>query len=205
MNKKYETSADLDNLICDTDIEYTVQDYLTWQFEELIELIHGKIFRMSPAPSPYHQLITGNLHVEFHAFFKKRNCQVYIAPCDVFLPIVSAKSGKPNTVVEPDLFVVCDPSLIDGRGCQGAPVLVIEVISYHTSKKDIQLKHALYEESGVKEYWVVYPKDQLIQQYALNQHGKYELAGVFTSEDIIIPIQFPDLEISLKEVFVDFV
>lgn len=191
------------HLLEEPEAEYTVKDYLSWRFEEMVELIRGKIFRMSPAPTPYHQVVTGNLHIEFGNFFRTHPCHVFIAPLDVFLPIYSAKNGKANTVVQPDLFVVCDINKIDDCGCQGPPDLIIETISNHTSKKDIELKYTIYEEIGVKEYWVVYPNDRVIQVYFLDDQGKYQLHGAYNQEEVINPVLFPHLKIDLSMVFTE--
>jgi Uma2 family endonuclease len=105
-------------------------------------------------------------------------------------------------VVQPDVCVVCDPAKIDERGCLGAPDLMIEVLSPRTSSKDLREKFDVYEESGVREYWVVHPQEQTVLIYVLNQKGKYE--GVLTPyvrTDQISPISLPELSINLAEVF----
>ena len=191
------------HLLKEPEAEYTVNDYLSWRFEEMVELIRGKIFRMSPAPTPYHQVVTGNLYIELGNYFRTHPCHVFIAPFDVFLPIYNNKTRQANTVVQPDLFVVCDVSKIDDHGCQGVPDLIIETISKHTSKKDIELKHAIYEETGVKEYWVVYPNDHIIQVYFLDHQGKYQRKGAYTEEEVISPVLFPDLKVDLSMVFAE--
>ena len=111
---------------------YTYADYLTWQWEEMAELINGKIFKMSPAPSGLHQRISGNLFGPLWNYFRGKKCQVFSAPFDVRLPGSSKKDRDIITVVQPDLCVICDPSKMDERGCLGAPDWIIEILSKYT-------------------------------------------------------------------------
>jgi Uma2 family endonuclease len=119
---------------------YTYADYLTWDFPERLELLLGKIFPMSPAPSTGHQDISSTLMGQIIQYFKNRGCKVFSAPFDVRLPSPSERK-KPeyiDTVVQPDLCVVCDLSKLDKRGCLGPPDWIIEIMSPSTSKKDAQ-------------------------------------------------------------------
>ncbi|PKQ69813.1 Uma2 family endonuclease [Raineya orbicola] len=184
---------------------YSYADYLLWQFEERLELIKGKIFKMSPAPSMKHQKVAGNLYFYMREYLQKNDlcCNLLIAPFDVRL-FDKKKSKKANkeiyTVVQPDLCVVCDKEKLDERGCLGAPDLIIEILSKGNSKKEMKIKYELYEEAGVKEYWIVVPYEEFIHQYVLNDKGKYELKGIFV--DGSIPCQlFPDLQIELEKIF----
>jgi Uma2 family endonuclease len=188
---------------------YTYADYLTWQWSEMTELIRGKIFKMSPAPGSLHQRVAGNLFGHLWNFLKGKRCQVFIAPFDVRLPI-STKSKSDReiiTVVQPDLCVVCDPNKIDARGCIGAPDWIVEILSPHTSAKDLREKFDVYEEVGVKEYWVVHPQEQTLLIYTLDQNGKYKsVLKPYVRNDEVSPITLPGLTIRLEEVFpkVDF-
>lgn len=150
---------------------YTYADYLTWQWGEMTELIRGKIYKMSPAPGSLHQKISGNLFLQIRSFLTGEKCQVFSAPFDVRLP--SLKKSKSDqeitTVVQPDLCVICDPSKIDDRGCIGAPDWIIEILSPPTSSKDLTEKFDVYEEAGVKEYWVVHPQEQTLLVYTPGQ------------------------------------
>jgi len=185
---------------------YTYADYLRWQFEERIELIRGKIFRMSPAPSAKHQRISGNLYGNLFFFFKKKPCQLFSAPFDVCL-LDKKKTQTSNqevyTVVQPDICVICDKSKIDEKGCIGAPDLIIEILSPGNSKKEMKIKYALYEESGVREYWVVYPSEQSLFQFVLNEGEKFVLKAVFTEDEVFNAHIFPELEIDLAEIFAE--
>ena len=118
---------------------YTYWDYLNFQFEERVELIRGKIMKMVPGPSVPHQQLSSSIHLKFYTSFKnKTKCQILYAPLDVKLPI--PKGIKDSTVVQPDLIVVCDESKLDERCCNGAPDLVVEILSKSNQKHDLHTK-----------------------------------------------------------------
>ncbi|WP_367142649.1 Uma2 family endonuclease [Desulfosporosinus sp.] len=128
-------------------------------------------------------------------------CEVFYSPFDVRLPLAQEKDEEIETVVQPDLAIICDRSKLDKRGCKGAPDLIIEIISPATAKKDMQDKFLLYERSGVKEYWLVFPLDCVIDIYALNEDNKYERTGLYHYPDKIKVGIFADLYINLGLVF----
>jgi Uma2 family endonuclease len=186
---------------------YTYADYLRWQLEERIELIKGKIFKMSPAPTARHQKVSREIMRDLLVYFDRNSpCQIYSAPFDVRL-LDKSKSQNFNqeiyTVVQPDISVICDKSKIDEKGCIGAPDLIIEILSPGNSKKEMKIKYALYEESGVREYWVVYPSEQSLFQFILNEEEKFVLKAVFTEDEVFNAHIFPDLQIDLAEVFAE--
>jgi len=186
---------------------YSYADYLTWQFEETVELIKGKIQIMSPAPNVRHQSIVTELGGHLYSFFRKKPCKLFYAPLDVRL-YNKRKSILTNkeifTVVQPDLCVICNPEQLDVQGCNGAPDWIIEILSAGNSKRETQEKFTLYQESGVKEYWIVYPYEQSVHQFVLNeQTEKYELITMYSGEDTASPALFPDLLIDLAEVFAE--
>lgn len=186
----------------DPSLRYTYADYLQWKFEEQVELIKGQIFKMSPAPNTKHQIIAGNLFVELKNFLKNQKCKTFIAPFDVRLPIKSQKKDSEiTTVVQPDLCVVCDESKIDDKGCIGAPDLIIEILSPGNTKKEVKIKFELYEEAGVKEYWVVYPAEENIAVFILNEKGKYEGAKIYAGNDSILSAAIEELTIKLHDIF----
>ncbi|MDX2190915.1 MAG: Uma2 family endonuclease [Bacteroidota bacterium] len=165
----------------DLNKSYTVADYLNWQFDEMVELIKGKIFKMSPAPRNYHQVISSNLIYNLVNITKKTKCKAYHAPFDVYLNGIDKLS---NTVVQPDICIVCDPTKIEDRGCVGAPDLIVEIISPSTMKKDLDYKYHLYEENGVREYWIIMPEYKQILVYVLDMEtNKYMHVGDFGVED----------------------
>lgn len=179
--------------------KYTYADYLTWRFEEMVELLRGYIYKMSPAPNTYHQRISGALFLQIGTYLKKNKCEVFSAPFDVRLTR-NLDDKLSTTVVQPDICIICNPELLDTRGCNGAPNFIVEVLSPFTSKKDITLKYALYEEAGVEEYWVVYPGENILEVHVL-ENNKYVLNQKYGREDKVKLHIFPMLEIDLEDVF----
>lgn len=179
--------------------EYTYWDYLKWQFEERVELIRGKIFKMSPGPNTLHQRVSFKIGLALGNFFQGKTCSIFVAPYDVRLPIPSAK--KDTTVVQPDLCIICDESKIDERGCNGAPDLVVEILSPGNSKHEMDTKFKLYEESGVKEYWIVQPSEKTILVYVL-QNEKYIGLAPCTEGNQIQSMLFPFLQFEIDNIFV---
>lgn len=184
----------------DRNATYSYADYLTWRFSEMVELIKGKLFILSPAPAERHQRIVTKLTVEIGSKFKGYDCKMYVAPFDVRLIKNSKKENEIYTVVQPDLCVICDQSKIDEKGCLGSPDWVIEILSPASSKKDLNEKYNLYEENDVKEYWVVFPDSNAINQYVLVD-GRYEYTDTFFRDATLSPAIFPEFAIDLEEVF----
>jgi Uma2 family endonuclease len=181
---------------------YTYADYLTGWLDERVELIKGKLYKMSPAPTSSHQRVAGELHLQIGNFLKRKKCKVFIAPFDVRLPQAGKENNEIKTVVQPDLCVICDSSKIDEKGCLGAPDWIIEILPKYTSAKDLSKKFEVYEQTGVKEYWVVDPTGETVLVYSINKMGKYEgFLKPFISTDKISSTVLPDLVIDLAEVF----
>lgn len=180
---------------------YTYADYLKWTFEERLEIIKGKIFPMS-APARIHQRISSNLFGEIYLYLRDKKCEVYSAPFDVRLtPLKRNNSDKVHTIVQPDICVICDLDKLDDKGCVGAPDLMIEILSPGNTRKEMREKYEVYEENGVKEYWLVEPQDKCVFVYVLNEAGKYIGLQPVTDEDILTSTTFPDLQIDLSRVF----
>lgn len=180
------------------EVEYTYADYLKWDFEEIVELIKGKIFAKAAAPNRRHQEVSGNLFAMFFNFLKNHSCKVYSAPFDVRFSRNPAYA-KTNSVVQPDISVICDASKLDDKGCFGAPDLIVEIISPGNSRVELQNKYDLYEEFGVREYWVVHSTDCTVLIYTLID-GKYQPSRLFTSGDHIKSRVLPDFILDLEEV-----
>jgi len=179
---------------------YTYADYLSWKFEEMVELIKGRIFKMSPAPNSFHQSISMNLSGIIKSKLKGSQCKPFAAPTDVRLITKSSNDEDIITVVQPDIFVVCDPSKIDERGCLGSPDFIIEILSPSTSARDLNEKYHLYEEAGVKEYWVIGPGERFVECFVL-ENGTYKMTGVY-GEDEVLPMHIlPGVEMSTIEIF----
>ena len=179
---------------------YTYADYLTWRFDQMVELIKGKLFILSPAPAERHQRIVSLLSTEVGIHFKNNACNFYIAPFDVRLSKKKGRDEEITTVVQPDICVICDKSKIDEKGCNGSPDLIVEIVSPSSIKKDLNEKFNLYEENEVKEYWVVMPDSNAINQYALKE-GKYELVDTFYKNQTMGSSFFPELKIVLEDIF----
>ena len=129
--------------ILDYGKEYTYADYLQWRFKERIEILKGKVFKMSPAPARLHQKISRELGGIFYNYFRNHKCEFYVAPFDVRLVDTRKKSKKDediSTVFQPDICVVCDPKKLDKKGCLGAPDFIIEILSPGNSKKEMKYK-----------------------------------------------------------------
>lgn len=180
---------------------YTYADYLTWQFQERVELILGKIFMMSPAPGSRHQHIVSVLNSTMFSYLKGRPCRVFPSPFDVILQL----DGDSNTVIQPDVTVVCDQSKLTEKGCIGAPDLVVEVLSKSSVSKDLHEKYNICEQAGVKEYWVVHPTEKTLIVFYLNEEGKYVPTKPLTTGDVVQSKVLPGLSIDLNEVFEDIV
>ena len=187
---------------------YSFADYCGWQIQERIELFKGKIAKMVPAPTSFHQGIITNLLVKSSNFIsqkkkkKKHACKIFTAPFDVRLPLYNKTEDKEiTTVVQPDIVVICDKNKIDKRGCLGAPDLIVEVLSKATAKKDVGIKFRLYEEAGVKEYWIVSPGEHVVTAWLLDEQGKYSNAKMYSEDDTLISRVIVGLEIELKEIF----
>jgi len=186
---------------------FTYADYLNWNFKERIELIRGNIFRMSPAPTFTHQRILMNIGLQFATYLKGELCKCFFAPVDVRL------KGKPfrkkkrrddeiTTVVQPDIIVVCDPEkLKDDRSVDGAPELVVEILSPGNTKTETKYKFDLYEENGVLEYWVVYPEYQQIYMYLLNEQDAYGKPVIYEANENISSVVLKGLSIPMNELF----
>lgn len=181
---------------------YSYADYLLWQFSERVELIKGKIFKMSPAPSSSHQDISMNLIRIIDRVFYKTPCKFYAAPFDVRL--VNYKESTPEnkilSVVQPDLCVICDRSKVDAKGCLGSPDLVVEILSLGNSKKEMDIKFDLYQENKILEYWIVDPFQKTILVYVLKNDTYIGLKPFILDSKIVSPT-FPDLKVAVKKVF----
>ena len=195
----------MDTLTLDFDKRYSYADYLTWMDDVQRELHDGLIKLMTPAPSRRHQDISTNLVSMFWYFLRNKQCKIYHAPSDVRFPKdrKSLEDKQVYTVLQPDLYVVCDLSKLDDRGCQGAPDLVIEIVSPKNSKRDVKDKFDIYQQHGVREYWIVNPNDEFVTVFVLDEKGKFRFVGMYGGDDKIPGNIFDgDLQIDLTEVFV---
>jgi Uma2 family endonuclease len=175
---------------------YTYADYLTWQFKERVELLRGKLLKMSPAPNRRHQQIVGDLFFDFKQFLQGKPCHVFVAPFDVRL----IRKGK-DTVVQPDICVICDESKLDEQGCNGSPDIVIEILSPGNSRKERKEKFEVYEENEITEYWMVDPGEEYIIVYTLNKEGKYIGSKPFVTGEQVSSQSLPGLVVEVSAIF----
>jgi len=181
--------------------KYTYADYLTWPEDERWEIIDG-IPYMQAAPTPVHQEILMELSKQFAVYLTGKPCKVYPAPfCVRLLEGDEKKNEGINKVVEPDISIVCDKSKIDEKGCNGAPDLIVEVMSPSSIKKDRFIKFNKYEMAGVKEYWIVEPEGKIASVFVLQGNNRYGRPDVYSEDDKITVSIFPDLIVDLSVVF----
>ncbi|MVN20575.1 Uma2 family endonuclease [Mucilaginibacter sp. HMF7410] len=185
----------------DFDKTYTYADYLQWTFEDRLEILKGKLFKMTPAPGRFHQRLSGILFKKFSIFLERKPCHVYSAPFDVRFSRKNASDETITTVLQPDISVICDLSKLDDRGCIGTPDIVVEILSPGNNKKELRNKYEIYEEAGVQEYWIVWPVSQSFLKYTLNEAGKYIPSKVLTSGDEVTTPVLPGFVLNLEEVF----
>ena len=179
---------------------YTYSDYLEWTFPERVELFKGKPFQMSPAPNRRHQTISQRMSAHMFFYFSQSGCDIFSAPFDVRLP-VSLKLDKVDTVVQPDICVVCDKSKLDKQGCNGAPDLVVEILSPGNEPHEMREKFTLYESSGVREYWLVLPESETVIPYILDEGNTYIGLQPKTHSEQLISHVFPELSLNLTTIF----
>lgn len=181
--------------------KFTYADYLTWNDNERWEIIQGEAYNMTPAPSTTHQLLIAEFVFQLKAQLKEKSCQVLPAPFDVRLPVKNEKEEDIENIVQPDISVVCDPKKLDKKGCLGAPDLIIEITSPSTSRKDRMEKFFLYELAGVKEYWLVYPDDKIVEVFHLKPDGKYGRPEILCETDTVRLNALKNVKIDLTAAF----
>ena len=161
---------------------YTYADYLQWPDDTRYELIDGEAFRMAPTPLIEHQEIAGEVYCQLANQLDGQPCRPYIAPVDVRLPRKDEADAAIDTVVQPDVLVVCDPGKVDRRGVRGAPDWLLEVLSPSTAAHDQIAKRRTYERAGVREYWLVHPGDRTLTVYVL-ENGQYGRPEIYELKD----------------------
>ena len=161
---------------------YSYADYLTWPDDARYELIDGEAFLMAPAPLIEQQEVAGDVYHQLRNQLDGKPCRPYIAPVDVRLPRADEADAAIDTVVQPDVLVVCDPAKIDRRGVRGAPDWLLEVLSPSTAAHDQIAKRRTYERAGVREYWLVHPSDRTLTVYVL-ENGQYGRPDIYELKD----------------------
>lgn len=174
--------------------KYNYADYLQWPEEQRWELIDGEPYAMT-APQRLHQDIVFELGRQVGNYLQGKTCKGYTAPFDVRLPRKDEADADVETIVQPDLSVICDPSKLDKQGCRGAPDWIIEVLSPSTVLKDMNTKRGLYQQHGVQEYWLIHPEERWLMVYTRDEQGRYGQPGVFGMDETTAVQLFPDLSI----------
>ena len=173
-------------------LPYTWDDYQTWPDDERWEIVNGEAYAMSPAPSVRHQDIHRELLMAIGAHFRGRPCRVYPCPIDVKLSDVD--------VVQPDIVVVCKPEQITRSHIEGAPTLVVEILSPSTAQRDRGVKMDAYARAGVREVWLVSPWPPCVEVFVLDGPGYRRQAAFIQTQTLKSPM-FPELAIKLASVF----
>jgi len=174
------------------DARYGWDDYRSWPDTERWELIGGAAYAMSPSPGVRHQALAGALYRSLAEHLEGKACRPFIAPLDVKL--------SESDVVQPDILVVCNPTQVHDTHIEGAPALVVEVISPASEKFDRITKHRLYEQFAIAEYWLVTPYPPLLEIFTL-QHQRYVLHAGGTTGECVASHVFPDLQLTLTDLF----
>jgi len=179
---------------------FTYADYKDWELKEgeRYELIYGEACAMA-APNARHQEILSFFNYKFYEFLQGKPCRVYPAPYDVRLFYEEDESD--DTVVQPDISILCDAAKRGKEGCRGAPDLVIEILSPSNSAIEMQRKFELYRNAGVREYWVVDPENKKIHAHRFSSDT---ISSDIYNDTGIMPVGiFPDLKIPLEQVFAE--
>jgi len=171
------------------------------------ELIHGFVY-MAPSPSSKHQTISGFMFGTLYRYLKGHKCRLFAAPFDVFpektIKIKKKSKGEEyeedyGSIIQPDLFVVCNKSKIRENGCHGTPDFIIEIASPSSMDLDYNIKLNLYATNRVKEYWIVNPMSEKIVVYIISEKGKIENVKNFTFNDVIGISCLNNIEIDFSE------
>ncbi|MBI5445519.1 MAG: Uma2 family endonuclease, partial [Deltaproteobacteria bacterium] len=157
--------------------KFTYADYVTWPEDERWELIDGEAYNMTPAPTSVHQRIAVRIVTRLEQFLRGAPCVPFIAPTDVVL--------SEKDLVQPDVFVICDPNKITPANIQGPPDLAIEILSPSTDLKDRREKKALYERFGVREYLLVSPEGRYVERFFLEADGSYGKGEIFGEAEVV--------------------
>jgi len=179
---------------------FTYADYKDWDLAEgeRYELIYGKAYAMS-TPNTRHQEVLIELVGQLYNYSRDKPCKVYLGPLPVRLFYKADESD--DTVVQPDIMVICDKNKLGPEGCRGAPDLVIEILSPSNTAIEMKRKLNLYQEAGVREYWIIDPENKDITVY------RFQEGAILTytlKKDATVPVGiFPDLIINLKQVFAE--
>jgi Uma2 family endonuclease len=181
--------------------KYTYGDYLAWDDDERWEIINGTAFDMSPGPGTTHQSIVTELIRQLGNQLEEKPCRVFTAPFDVRLPRGDEKEEEIENVVQPDISIICDKDKLDEKGCLGAPDVVMEILSPSTYRKDKLEKFNLYEEAGVKEYWLVSYTEKIVEVFTLDENNRFGRPDIHGDDDTVEIKTLENLTVDLSKIF----
>ncbi|MDR2470564.1 MAG: Uma2 family endonuclease [Treponema sp.] len=182
--------------VAEEDRHFTYADYVLWEGPERYQILGGEAFMMS-SPTVAHQEISIELSTQFRTFLRDKPCRVFAAPLDVRL--FPEEDDSDDTVVQPDLLVVCDRDKIGTGSVNGAPDLVVEISSPSNSRKEMFLKFQYYLDAGVREYWVIEQEEKKVQVH-LNRDGHFVSSG-YRDGDRVPVVVLPGLCIDLASLW----
>jgi Uma2 family endonuclease len=174
---------------------YTYADILQWDETPRYELFDGEACKME-TPNTFHQEICGSLSVMLYNFLKGKPCEVFFR---LGVRLFPQEDNSDNTFFQPDIIVVCDPSKLDKQGCNGAPDLVVEILSPSTVKNDLFYKLNKYLSAGVREYWIVDPDEEIILVNVLTEN-RY-IISKYALKDTVEAVVLPGFKVTLKDIF----
>ncbi len=177
---------------------HSYADYNRWPDEPRYELIDGMAYAMT-GPMRVHQEVVLAVTRQIADALEGSSCRPYVAPLDVRLPKTGTADDEIDTVVQPDILVVCDSVKLDDRGCLGAPDWIIEVLSPYTAGHDQILKRELYERHGVREYWLIHPTDRVVTVYLL-ESGRYGKPDIYTFDGLVKAKILPEVSVDFERV-----
>lgn len=180
------------NAVLKLPTHYTYADCCNCPEEERWELIDGEAYLL-PTPLRIHQKFLVEILVQIGNYLEEKTCEVYVAPFDVRLPKQDEPDEKIDTVVQPDISVICDENKLDNKGCRGTPDWIIEILSPSNSFRDLEVKLKIYEKHGVKEYWIINPEENQLVMYLLDLQGKYNQPIIYPLTQPVQVSLFPDL------------
>ncbi|HCS89867.1 MAG: Uma2 family endonuclease [Thiohalocapsa sp. PB-PSB1] len=170
---------------------FTWADYRAWRGDERWELIDGAAHAMSPAPSIRHQTVVGNLFARIEQHLRGQPCRPFVAPTDVKL--------SEQDVVQPDILVVCNAGMITETHIDGAPDLIVEVLSPGSAARDLRQKKALYERADVREYLLIDPLEHYALRFLLGADG-FDRGTVIAADEPLTFATLDELAIPLWEI-----
>jgi Uma2 family endonuclease len=202
LDMTYQVDASEPMMVCEASSEYRVQRVYTYDevqswFTETkrFEMIDGAPYAMAGA-SPRHQEIKDKLSRRFGNYLEGKSCRAF-TETEVRFDV-----DKNDTFFIPDLLILCDRNKLGPRGVNGAPELIVEILSPSTSRHDRFVKRHKYQQAGVKEYWMIDPENELLEVALLSKDGIYR--SITYGEDVLVEVNILEsFEIDLSELFAD--